>query len=111
MGFVLTGQKEKQNNHSFEHCGRMMLRDDVLRIILDKAGGVYRTDLEGMVVSKTDGKAYGLNNMVMAIVDRREDGVMVLVTHTDPSREIYLLRDLFFLQKISRYDLLLVHHN
>ena len=38
MGFVLTGQREKQHNHSFEHCGRMMIRDNMLRIILDKVG-------------------------------------------------------------------------
>ena len=32
----------------------------------------------------------------MAIIDRIEDGVMVLHTHTDPPREIHLPRDLFY---------------
>jgi hypothetical protein len=37
----------------------------------------------------------GLNNMMLATVDRFEEEVLVLVTHTEPVREIHPPRELF----------------
>lgn len=41
------------------------------------------------------GKDTGFSDMVFATIDRIEDEVLVLVTHTEPNREIHLPRELF----------------
>jgi len=41
------------------------------------------------------GKNTGFSDMIFATIDRIEDEVLVLVTHTEPNREIHLPRELF----------------
>ena len=40
-------------------------------------------------------KNTGLNKMVLTTIDRIDNGVMVLVTHTEPVLEIHLPQELF----------------
>jgi hypothetical protein len=49
----------------------------------------------GQLCSGLMGKHTGFCKMVLATIDRIEDGVLVLLTHVDPVREIHLPRELF----------------